>query len=143
MKFKFVKTALFVFVLIVLSYAVYMAFSDIRKNMPAVSEHFASDPVLKICLYKATWCGHCKKYEESKVFENTYDSIKDKPEYKDVVFVTVDFDENKALAEKYNVNSFPSIIAIDGKGNFLSRFEGDRYKSEELIEFVKTNKSKV
>lgn len=142
MKLKFVKTTLFVFVLIVLAYALFMTFRDIKNNMPP-KEPYENEPNLKICLYKASWCGHCTKYLESGVFESTFDSIKTKPEFKDVVFVTIDFDENKDLAEKYGVNSFPSIIAIDRNGKLLSQFEGDRYKKEDLIGFVKENKSKV
>lgn len=146
MNFKIIKTILFVFVLVVVAAAVFMAYKDIRSSMPKVdgglSENF-EEGKLKICLYKATWCGHCTKYLQSGVFDSTYESIKGKPEYADVVFATIDFDENKDSAEKYNVNSFPSIIAIDKQGNLISRFEGDRYKSEELIKFVDESKNKA
>lgn len=140
--FKIIKTILFVFVLIVIATAIFMAYKDIRSSMPGVSENF-EEGKLKICLYKASWCGHCTKYLQSGVFESTYESLKKKPEYADVVFATIDFDENKESAEKYNVNSFPSIIAIDGQGNLLSHFEGDRYKPEELVKFVDENKAKA
>ncbi len=136
-----VKTILFVFVLVVLAYAVYMAYTDIKKNMPKVSESFSSEePKLKICLFKAEWCKYCLKYVQSGTFNNAYDSIKDKPEYKDVVFVTYDFDQNKALAEKYNINSFPSIVAVDKDGNLVKNFEGNRDSQDDLLKFVDESK---
>jgi thiol-disulfide isomerase/thioredoxin len=115
-----------------------MAYTDIKKNMPKVSEAF-TEPKLKICLYKAEWCGHCRELLKAGTFNSAYESIKDKPEYKDVVFVTYDFDENKALAEKYNINSFPSIIAVDKDGNLLNNFEGNRNSKDDLIKFVDQN----
>lgn len=135
-----IKTVLFVFVLVVLAYAVYMAYTDIRKNMPKVSESFSEEKKLKICLFKAEWCGHCRELLKAGTFNNAYESIKDKPEYKDVVFVTYDFDQNKALAEKYNINSFPSIIAIDKDGNLVKNFEGNRNSQDDLIKFVDESK---
>ena len=140
MKLNFIKTTLFVFVLLILAYAVWMAYTDIMKNMPKV-EKFSDEAKLKICLYKATWCSHCNRYLQSHVFEDTYDSVKGK--YNDVVFVTYDFDENKKLAEKYNVNSFPTIIAVDKNGNLLDTFEGDRNNKDELMRFVEANRSKA
>ena len=123
-----------------------MAYSDIMKNLPKQSsklERFDEAPKLKICLYKATWCSFCTKYTQSNIFNNTYSSIKDDDMHKGVVFVTYDFDENKALAEKYNINSFPSIIAVDAQGNLIDTFEGDRMKKDELIKFVDQNLQKV
>lgn len=100
------------------------------------SEHF-NDSKLKICLFKATWCNHCKVFEQSNVFNDTYEGIK--KDYPGVVFVTYDFDENKELASGYNVNSFPTIIAVDASGKFLSKFSGDRTSIPELTAFVKNN----
>lgn len=142
MKPKVIKMILFAFVLVILAYAVYMAYVDIMKNMPKRVESF-EEPKVKICLYKATWCSHCTNYLKSKVFEDTYASIKDKSEYKDVVFATYDYDENKKLAEKYNINSFPSIIAVDSEGNYIDKFSGDRSNKDDIISFVDKSKLKV
>lgn len=147
-QFNIIKTVLFVFVLLILSYAIYMAYTDISKNMPKqqqnLSEQFSADeaPKLKICLFKATWCGHCTTYLKSNVFDDTYASIKDKNEYKGVIFATYDFDQNKQLAEKYNINSFPSIVAVDSQGNLVDTFEGDRYKKDDIVKFIDSNKHK-
>jgi thiol-disulfide isomerase/thioredoxin len=118
-----------------------MAYSDIMKNMPKKVESFADEPKLKICLYKATWCVFCERYIKTNVFNDTYADVKGK--YNDVVFTTVDFDENKQLAEKYNVNSFPTIIAVDANGKLIDTFDGDRSKKEELMKFVEANRVKV
>ena len=139
------KTMLFIFVLVVLSFAVFMAFKDIKKNF-ASKEHFdtsADIADLKIALFKADFCGHCKDYLRSNVFEDTYTTIKGKDNFRGVVFVTYDYDQNKQLAEQYNIESFPSIIAIDGAGNMLNTFDGDRYNKEDLVKFVEANRVKA
>lgn len=96
-----------------------------------------SGPKLQIALFKAEWCGHCRTFLKSNVFDDAYAKAKD--QYPGVVFVTYDFDSNKELASKYNVNSFPTIIAIDGDGNYLTKFNGDRTSTDELVKFVKDN----
>lgn len=142
---KLIKTILIIFVLLIVAYAIYMAYTDIMKNIPAEKaklEKFSGDEdKLKICLYKATWCSHCTKYIKSNVFNDAYADVKGK--YNDVVFTTVDFDENKKLAEKYDINGFPTIIAVDSKGNLLDTFTGDRSKKEDLMKFVEDNRVKV
>jgi len=142
---KIIKTILIIFVLVIVAYAIYMAYTDIMKNIPAekakLEKFSGDDDKLKICLYKATWCGHCVKYIKSNVFNDAYSDVKGK--YNDVVFSTVDFDENKKLAEKYDINGFPTIIAVDSKGNLLDTFTGDRYKKEDLMKFVEDNRVKV
>jgi thioredoxin-like negative regulator of GroEL len=84
---------------------------------------------------------HCQSYLKSNVFDDTYADVKGK--YNDVVFTTVDFDKNKQLAEKYNVNSFPSIIAVDADGKLLDTFNGDRSNKAELMKFVEANRVKA
>lgn len=155
MKFKTIKTILFVFVLLILAYAVYMAYADISKNFPksktvttSISERFEDNKdntasKLKICLYTAEWCHFCKSYKQSNIFNDTYSSIKKNDMYNGVVFATLDFDQNKAMAEKYNVNSFPTIIAVDSKGNLLDTFSGDRSDKDELVGFVDKNLNKL
>lgn len=142
---KLIKTILIIFVLLIITYAIYMAYTDIMKNIPAekakLEKFSGTEDKLKICLYKATWCGFCTKYIKSNVFNDAYADVKGK--YNDVVFSTVDFDENKKLAEKYDINGFPTIIAVDSKGNLLDTFTGDRSKKEDLMKFVEDNRVKV
>lgn len=138
MKKQTIKLALFVFVLAILAYAVYMAYTDIMRPK---KERFTDGAKVKICLYKATWCHFCTKYLESNVFEDVYADVKQK--YDDVVFATYDFDENKKLAEQYNVNSFPTIIAVDKNGKLLDTFDGDRYNKGDLMRFVEANRQKA
>lgn len=138
MKKQTIKLALFVFVVAILGYAVYMAYTDITKSK---KERFTDGAKLKIALYKATWCSHCTKFIESNVFQDTYAAVKDK--YDDVVFATYDFDENKKLAEQYNVNSFPTIIAVNKDGKLLDTFDGDRSNKAELMRFVEANRQKA
>lgn len=138
MKKQTIKLALFVFVLAVLGYAVYMAYTDIMRPK---KERFTDGAKVKICLYKAEWCHHCQSYVKSNVFEDTYATVKDK--YDDVVFATYDFDENKKMAEEYSISSFPTIIAVDKNGKLLDTFEGDRYNKGDLMRFVEQNRQKA
>ena len=138
MKKQTIKLALFVFVLAILAYGVYMAYTDIMRPK---KERFTDGAKVKICLYKATWCHHCQSYTKSNVFEDVYSDVKGK--YDDVVFATYDFDENKKMAEQYNINSFPTIIAVDKNGKLLDTFDGDRNNKGDLMRFVEMNRQKV
>jgi thiol-disulfide isomerase/thioredoxin len=140
MKKQTIKLALFVFVLAILAYGVYMAYTDIMRPK---KERFTSSEgtKVKICLYKATWCHHCVAFVKSNVFEDVYSDVKGK--YDDVVFATYDFDENKKMAEQYNINSFPTIIAVDANGKLLDTFDGDRNNKGDLMRFVEVNRQKV
>lgn len=95
-------------------------------------------PKLSICLFYATWCGHCKDYLAAGTFDTTYNSIKENPEFKSVVFKKINSDTDKELTEKYKIEAFPTIIAIDDKQNKISEFTGNRSKPEDLIVFTKS-----
>jgi len=57
----------------------------------------------------APWCGYCTKL--SPVFEELAAEMSDK-----VKFVKINVDENRAIAEKYNVMSLPTMLFIkDGE----------------------------
>lgn len=87
------------------------------------------------------WCPPCKALHKN-VF-----SSKEFNEYakKNVVLVEVDFPRrkeqpaelkkaNRALAEKYNIESFPTVLVFDSNGKQLDRKEG--YGGGSAKEFV-------
>jgi|UniRef100_A0A6C0BGP7 thiol-disulfide isomerase/thioredoxin len=100
----------------------------------AKKENFTNDGSVKVCLFYATWCGHCERYLASKVFDKTYTSVKGHTN--NIVFEKIDYDQNQNLAEKYDINSFPTIIAIDGSGKKIDKFNGDRYDINALEQFA-------
>jgi len=53
----------------------------------------------------APWCGYCTKL--TPVFEELAAEMGDK-----VKFVKINVDENRAIAEKYNVMSLPTMLFI-------------------------------
>jgi thioredoxin-like negative regulator of GroEL len=123
------------FIAAVLFYALFITFKDIRKNMPP-RESF-QEPKLRICLFKAVWCHHCTKFIKSQTYNDLF--VNGANLYKDVAFVTIDSDEKPDMVQKYNINSFPTIIAINQDGKLLSTFTGNRDNKDELIKFIKEN----
>lgn len=142
---KIIKTLLWIFVIIIVLYAIYMTYIDIVKNIPQEkkkTEKFQENK-LKIVLYHASWCGHCVKYLKANTFMNTYDSLSTQNKYDKVVFVQLDFDKNKDTATKYNINSFPTIVAISSNGDLVNTFNGDRNDPIALEQFTSDSLLKI
>ena len=92
----------------------------------AQEEAKASHKLLLLNFTGSDWCGWCMRLE-AEVFS--------KPEFADyakqnLVLVTVDFprtkplsnevrSQNRALAEKYGVEGFPTIVVLNGEGKPL------------------------
>lgn len=153
------KLILGLFVVIIVLYALYVTYTDIIKNIPKEmkkiiqnrnseninnenSENF-QEPNLKIILYHATWCGYCVKYLKENTFLDTYDNLKTQNKYDKVTFVQLDFDKNKSTATKYNISSFPTIIAISAEGDLINTFDGDRSNPTDLEKFTLDSLSKL
>lgn len=131
MKTKYALVIVSLAIITVLSLAVaYKCISSKRREL------FQNSPV-RICLFYATWCPHCEKYlsHPSKPFDKAGDLASKSTN--GVVFEKIDYEQNKNLANKYDVNSFPSIIAISSDGKKIADFEGNRMNPEELVVFAK------
>jgi thiol-disulfide isomerase/thioredoxin len=81
-----------------------------------------------VILFKADWCGHCKKFKPvweqlSKQFESKFN------------FITYDADKDIDMLEKYKVDGFPTILFKDGK--HIKPYEGSREYEE--LENLLTN----
>jgi thiol-disulfide isomerase/thioredoxin len=143
---KVLKITLWIFVIVIVTYALYMTYRDVsfnlKSNTKAETESF-EDAKVKIYLVYALWCPHCEKYIDSNIFMSTYEELNKQQKYNSVVFEQIDYDKNTKLVDKYDINGFPSIIAIDSNGKLLGNFTGNRFNKNELIKFVDTNLSKV
>lgn len=82
----------------------------------------------------ASWCGPCKLLKR-----NTFPD-KTAGEYFNSNFINVAIDmekgDGKALAEKYGVNAFPTLIITDLDGNIITYTQG-YIKPKQLIDFGK------
>jgi protein disulfide-isomerase A6 len=139
------KIFLWIFVIIVVVYAIVMAYNDVVKYIPQEKKKVEKfdEPKLKIALFYAEWCGHCSKYIKAGTFMDTYDKLKQQKKFDKVVFVQFDFDKNKELGNKYGVSSFPTIVAISSSGDLVGEFAGDRNDPEALIKFTSDSLNKI
>jgi len=48
-----------------------------------------------------------------------FDAVKKDSKYKDVQFQSLDLDQNEAVAERYNVESIPTVVILSGSGEVL------------------------
>ena len=107
-------------------------------------EKFEADKKVKIVLVHASWCPHCTDYIESGVFKRAGKEISNMSQFAGKVeFTDVEYEANKAQVEKYGVNGFPSIIAVNEKGEKILDFTSfrndpkpDRSSIEDLTDFV-------
>ena len=66
-----------------------------------------------IIKFSALWCAPCQTFHTTFMRVSGYD------EFKDIEFKEIDVESNEGidLAEKYHINSLPTTILFDEKGN--------------------------
>ncbi|MBM3331774.1 thioredoxin family protein [candidate division WOR-3 bacterium] len=77
----------------------------------------AATDLPKLWDFWATWCPPCKQLKP--IIEALETEYAGKIEIK-----SIDSDENKELAKKFNVQAIPTLVFLDAKGNELSRIVG-------------------
>jgi thioredoxin-related protein len=102
--------------------------TDYKK---AQEEAKANHKLLLLNFTGSDWCGYCIQFDRV---------ILSQPQFKDyasknLVLVELDFPrrkpqsaemkkQNEELAERYQVDGFPTIIVLDGEGKTVWRYEG-------------------
>jgi thiol-disulfide isomerase/thioredoxin len=89
----------------------------------------------ELYFFYTTWCPHCKK--SMPVWQSLKEEL-DGRELKGVTvsFIEVDCDKDAALAEKFNVQGYPTIKLV--KGNQVIEYDAKPDK-DTLMEFLQTS----
>ena len=96
-----------------------------QNTKPHIQSGGNNTPKIDIILFKADWCGHCKR------FASTWEGMQKK--YKNKYnFITIDSNETEQL-KSWNVRGFPTIY-VKNK-NTAIEYEGSR-EEEDIIKFV-------
>jgi len=90
----------------------------VRVGEQVATDSQASLPGLhKLWEFGAMWCPPCKQLKP------TIEALK--KEYEGKIEVrSIDTDQNKELAQKFNITAIPTLVFLDTKGNELSRIVG-------------------
>jgi thiol-disulfide isomerase/thioredoxin len=91
--------------------------------------------VADLYFFYTTWCPHCKK--SMPIWQSLKDEVGSK-EIKGVTinFVEVDCDKDTSLAEKFNVQGYPTIKLV--RGNQVVEYDAKPNK-DTLMEFLQTS----
>jgi thiol-disulfide isomerase/thioredoxin len=126
------SVTILVFVVLAVLIAVFYAFFQPKEKF---AQPKTQDTKPKVMLFYAIWCGHCESFLKSGKWE---EYVKAHP---DVVFSKHDYDKESKLGDKYDVNSFPTIIAEDSEGK-IYKFAGDRMSDAHIKKFIEAVKAK-
>ena len=104
-----------------------------EKNLPILVDFSGSD-----------WCGWCIKLDNEVFSQDAFKAYaKD-----NLVLFLADFpnskpqpaevkEQNEALAEKYGIRGFPTVLLLDAEGNVLNRTGYQRGGAEKYVEHIK------
>ena len=138
------KNLTIVVLVVLASFCVAPAYADSawgNDYKKAQEEAKANHKLVLIDFTGSDWCGYCIMLDRA---------ILSKPEFKDyasknLVLLELDFPrrkpqsvatrrQNQELAEKYQVEGFPTLVLLDGEGKTVWRYEG--YYSGGLAAFL-------
>ena len=126
---KWVLLGVFVFILLIVSVFVYRRYMNKIQYNPN-NEYVANSNKGQLMIFYAVWCPYSKKaldkwYNYKESYTGPYN----------ISFTEIDSDENVELADKYTVESYPTIILVlDGK-NYIYDAE---MNNETLTQFINT-----
>lgn len=77
--------------------------------------------MIKVIRFTASWCQPCKSLAPIIVDVQR--------EFPNIVFETIDVDENREMASSYNIRSVPTVV-VENNGSVTEVLTGVRGKSE-------------
>lgn len=93
-----------------------------KLDLKAAVEKAKKEKKVVMIDFTATWCGYCKKLDQT-----TFSNQKVQSWLNDnIVAIKVDIDQHKDLAQKYNISSIPCLVFIDADGSETGRVLGYR-----------------
>jgi len=95
--------------------------STASANSGAGSRPQSNAKVSRILKFTAVWCGPCKRF--APIYEET------SKKFSDVRFETIDIDQDKVTADKYQIQTIPHLVFLDSSGNIL--YNGGAFNDEE------------
>ena len=109
---------------------------QLNRELIDTSEEFNENDVLMV-LFRTQWCPHCKsasiEWRKFKTYVNRNNNSNTKYQ---VIVTEIDCDENPVLADKYNIEGYPTVKLF---------YKGTTYhydakvQKEQLIEFLETS----
>ena len=103
------------------------------EEQPMTEDFKGGKENIKIIVFYAPWCSHCKKFMTGE--NSVWEQLKSKyAGRKDVILDQINCDEKPELATQYGIGSFPTIMKV-GENNKTDKFEGER-TVEALERFV-------
>lgn len=86
-------------------------------NLKELEQYIFQKQSIVIVKFSATWCGPCK------MIAPLFHQLSDDPKYKSMIFLDIDVDVAKDIAENFNISAMPTFMAI--KNNVkVSEFQG-------------------
>ena len=120
--YKHVEITLIIITMSISAVVIYMVSKNIKSEREKSKiEQFQSDK--KLLLFYAPWCGASKSFLPTwERLESEFDTEK----------YDVDLDENKQLANEYNIEFLPTVYLVNN-GQAI-KYDGDR-TYEDLVKF--------
>jgi thioredoxin 1 len=106
-----------------------------QPQAQAQAQPYTATNLPKLWDFWATWCPPCKELKPTiEALEKEYEGK--------IEIRSINVDENKELAQKFEVKAIPTLVFLDAKGNELSRIVGltpkdtivGRFKTHGFIE---------
>jgi len=99
------------------------------------SQHAKTTDVVDLYYFYTTWCPHCKK--SMPIWQSLKNEVGDaKIKGYRINFLEVDCDKDKATADKFNIQGYPTIKMV--KGNQIFEYDAKPCK-DTLLEFLNTS----
>lgn len=105
------------------------------NNIPDMSDlgqlQEATKEGVSMLFFHNTWCKNCEEIRP------TVEAVSEDPQFEDVYFAEIEFDNNKAIANYYVVKGFPTLVFLkDGVEKI--RLEGKNHTREAIENRIKS-----